>query len=77
MKRRGDFKIKNIYNLTTEQVEGSWAYLNKEPIAKITHADKDYIYGYFEHSNEFEMWIEGNPNYMSIETVGGIDDEIK
>ena len=75
MKRKGDFKVKNIYNLTTEQVEGSWAYLNKEPVAKITHADKDYIYGYFEHSEDYNIILKGNPKCMSIETVGDINGE--
>ena len=76
MKRKGDFKVKNIYNLTTEQVEGSWAYLNDEPIAKITHADKDYIYGYFKHFEDYNIILEGNPKSMSMEIAGDVDGEI-
>ena len=72
-KRKGEFKVKNIYNLTTKQVKNDYAYFNDEPIAKLTHADSEYIYGYFMHNENYDMILEGNPKSFSIEIEGGID----
>lgn len=71
---KGKFKVKNVYNLTTEDVKDKvvyYRYLNStfEPIAILTHADEDYIYGYFEHNQDYDMLIEGNPKYLSMEVV--------
>ena len=72
--KKGEFKVKNIYNLTTEEVKDEivyYRYLNEtsDPIAILTHADEDYIYGYFEHNQDYDMLIEGNPKCFSMEIV--------
>lgn len=67
MNRKGEFKVKNTHNLITEEIEGAPVFLKGEQIAIATHADKDYIYGYFEHNNDYDVVIEGNPKFLSIE----------
>lgn len=76
MKRKGDFKVKNVYNYATEQVEGEPVYYKFsdgtcEQIATLTYADKDYIYGYTAFDSEYD--IEGIPERCLIELVGDID----
>ena len=60
---KGDFKFKNTYNFTTEQIKNRpFKYmLNKCTMmffGTLTHADKDYVYGEFLHNSEEDCLID-------------------
>ena len=63
---KGSFKIKNIYNFTTEQIKGTPLKYGFESngmypfLGYMTHADKDYLYGEFEHNEDMNVMIEFN-----------------
>lgn len=72
---KGQFKIKNIDNLTTEQVKGkplNYQINNGEivPMGIITHADENYVYGEFEHSGDGELIINFESEKCSMELRG-------
>lgn len=79
MNRKGEFKVKNLYNLTTEQVKNEPVYYRYEDgrcelMATLTHADKDYIHGCFIRNSEYDILIEGNAKCMSMEIVGDMNE---
>lgn len=72
---KGRVKARNIDNLTTEQVQGkplNYQINNGEfiTVGTITHADKDYVYGEFEHDGDGELVIFLNNNKCSMEIRG-------
>ena len=58
----GKFKVRNIHNLTTEQVKDKPVSFKTGsgdvPFGFITCADEDYLYGEFEHSGDDDILIE-------------------
>ena len=63
---KGEFRFKNIHNYTTECVKDKlvyYTYVNNicDPIFTLTHADSDYVYGYFEHKQNCDILIEVDP----------------
>ena len=66
----GKFKVKNIHNLTTEQIKDTPVSFKVGsgyvPLGFMTYADEDYLYGEFEHSGDNDMFIEFFPNEETI-----------
>lgn len=66
----GKFKVRNIHNLTAEQVKDKpvsfRTYGGDVPLGSITSADEDYLYGEFEHSSNDDVFIEFFPNKETI-----------
>lgn len=62
----GKFKIKNIDNLTTEQVKGKLFHYKNDftPIGTLTHADEDYLYG--ELNDYGELVLANDKSSMEI-----------
>lgn len=54
---KGIFTVRNIDNLTTEQVKGKPLKCDNVVWGTITHADKDYLYGEFEHDGDGELVV--------------------
>ena len=67
--RKNEFKIKNINNLTTEQVKGKpFKYIVDKPvfIGTMTHADEEYLYGTFEHNGNEDILLIFTPNESTV-----------
>lgn len=54
---KGIFTVRNIDNLTTEQVKGKPLKYGNTIWGTISHADEDYLYGEFEHDGEGELVV--------------------
>ena len=68
--RKNEFKIRNINNLTTEQIKNKpFKYIVGEQISflgTLTHADEEYIYGIFVHNGKKDILIVFTPNESTI-----------
>lgn len=70
---KGEFKFKNTYNMTENEIKDMPVKINvdNEPvlIGILTHIEDDYIYGIFNHNQEYDIMIElNNKEYLfSIE----------
>lgn len=69
--KKGEFKIKNTNNWTTEQVKDTpFKYIvdGGQPtfIGTITHADEEYLYGNFHHNSDKDIMLVFTPNESTI-----------
>lgn len=60
---KGEFKVRNINKLTTEQVKGLPLNYKEDDnnlgvLGIMTHADENYLYGKFTHTGEEYVRIE-------------------
>lgn len=72
--RKGEFKIRNTNNLTTEQVKDvPFKYMigSNHPLfmGTMTHADEEYLYGVFEHNSKEDIMFVFTPNESTIFTM--------
>lgn len=72
---KGKFKFKNTGNWTTEDVKGVPVKGNTPHfIGTMTHADKDYLYGEFEHDGDNDIFIEFSPSTKVIFSMEILND---